>query len=118
MKNILYNGGKYSEAELDVKFGTFIILMGKSDKINLNIFNNLSTNENIMITPYDIYYTLSNIAIGNDISIEGSLRLLLDKESLRNKGISVFNSINPLERNCELYSEDWNTDTFCICFNE
>ena len=116
LKNILYNGGKYSEAELDTKYGTFILLMSKSEKINLEKYENLSTNQNIMITPYDIYYSLINIAFG-DYDLLRS-RLLVETEAKENKGISVFNKINGLDRSCEMYKDDWEDDTSCSCKNK
>ena len=114
LKNILYNGGKYSEAELDIKYGTFILLMSKSENLNLEKYENLCTNKNIMVTPYDIYYSLTNIANGDGDQLRN--RLLL--ETNEKKGISVFKKIDGLKRSCEMYVDDWENDMSCSCISK
>ena len=116
LKNILYNGGKYSEAKLDIKYGTFILLMSKSENLNLEKYENLCKNQNMMVTPYDVYYTLINVASGDDDQLK--IRLLVEtdgKETNENKGMSVFHKIDGLKRNCETYNDDWENNMSCSC---
>ena len=68
----------------------------------------LLKNQQIMVTPYDIYDTMIHIAYGdnnNDIK---------NKYSADNKGESVLLEINENERNCKKY-DDWIDDKFCCC---
>ena len=99
---------------MDIKYGTFILLMSKSEKLDLEKYENLCTNKNIMVTPYDIYYSLTNIANGDGDQLRN--RLLL--ETNEKKGISVFNKIDGLKRSCEMYVDDWENDMSCSCISK
>ena len=103
--NGIYDIINFSEFELEKKMGTFILLLSKNSK---KYQENLLKNQQIMVTPYDIYDTMIHIAYGdnnNDIK---------NKYSADNKGKSVLLEINENERNCKKY-DDWIDDKFCCC---
>ena len=84
--------------------GTFILLLSRNKYSDI-YKDNLAYNQQILVTPYDIYETLLDMSV-------------YDKQqgSENNKGESLFNKINGLERDCEKY-DDWDQrkQYFCVC---
>ena len=83
--------------------GTFFLII--SDNYNSN-FKNLNYNQQILITPYDIYNTLMFI-------------LQNDKKEYSFKGQSIFEEINGKERKCNNYKVEYGNDIEerCPCIN-
>ena len=108
-ENILYNFGKYSEKEINMKFGSFFLLLNKKNKLNENEYKILFNNQNIMMTPYDIYASLVHISLGNKLN---EMKLFIDENS---KGESVFRNIEGNSRNCQFYKDVWIDEHFCSC---
>ena len=108
-ENILYNFGKYSEKEINMKFGSFFLLLNKKNKLNENEYKILFNNQNIMMTPYDIYASLVHISLGNKLN---DMKLFIDENS---KGDSVFRNIEGNSRNCQFYKDVWIDEHFCSC---
>ena len=109
IKSGIYNRISNSEFELEQKMGTFILLFSKN-KNNQKYKVNLLKNQDIFVTPYDIYDTMIHILYGDDNNE------LKNKYAVNNKGKSVLLSINQEERNCQKY-DDWIRDSFCCCSN-
>ena len=88
---------------LERALGNLILLI--PNEHNQTQINNLKYNQQILVTPYDIYETLLDMSV-------------YDKQwgSENNKGESLFNKINGLERDCEKY-DDWDQrkQYFCVC---
>ena len=87
--------GKLIGAEdelLERALGNLILLI--PNEYNQTQINNLKYNQQILVTPYDIYETLLDMSV-------------YDKQqgSENNKGESLFNKINGLERDCEKYDK-------------
>ena len=87
--------GKLIGAEdelLERALGNLILLI--PNEHNQTQINNLKYNQQILVTPYDIYETLLDMSV-------------YDKKwgSENNKGESLFNKINGLERDCEKYDK-------------
>jgi hypothetical protein len=101
-----------SEFELEKKLGVFFLLLWQSRNKKKNVINdyeeNLLNNQQVMLTPYDIHDTMIHILYGNK-----NKEKIKGKYSLDNKGNSVFNFIDPKERNCDKY-DDW-FKNFCGC---
>ena len=99
-----------SEFELEKKFGIFFLLLYQDNnkKFNNKIEENLFNNQQIMLTPYDIHDTMIHILYWNknDEKIKNFY-------SFNNKGNSIFNYIDPKERNCKKYDDM--EDNFCGC---
>ena len=110
---ILYNFGKNNEKEINAKFGTFFLLLSKKNSISKNTYKIINNNQNILITPFDIYMSLVNIAVGNKIN---NIKLFIDENS--NKGESVFDMIDGNSRNCQFYKKYWMDEQFCMCRND
>ena len=56
-----------AEFELEQKYGLFIIILNWNDKFKKgNYHQNLVKNQNIMVTPFDIYETIIHIVAGNN----------------------------------------------------
>lgn len=108
-ENILYNFGKYTEKEINMKFGSFFLLLNKKNKLNENEYKILFNNQNIMMTPYDIYASLVHISLGNKLN---DMKLFIDENS---KGDSVFRNIEGNSRNCQFYKDVWIDEHFCSC---
>ena len=109
IKSGIYNRISGSEFELEQKMGTFILLFSKN-KNNQKYKVNLLKNQDIFVTPYDIYDTMIHILYGDNNNV------LKNKYAVNNKGKSVLLSINQEERNCQKY-DDWIRDSFCCCSN-
>ena len=104
----IYNIINPSEFELEMKFGTFVLLLYKDNKIIKKYENNLLNNQQVMVTPYDIHDTMIHIIYGKNN------KKIKEINSANNKGNSVLNYIDPTERKCEKY-DDWIKE-FCGCF--
>ena len=77
----------------------FILLV--PDKKNITYeeeYSEVIKNQQNLITPFDIYYTLRDIIFGD----EYKKNLLLEQN---NEGESLFRYINPKERNCSKYEQ-------------
>ena len=102
-----------SEFNLEKKFGVFFLLLWQNRNKKKNVINeyeeNLLNNQQVMLTPYDIHDTMIHILYGNK-----NKEKLKGKYSSDNKGNSVFNYIEPKERNCNKY-DDWYNNNFCGC---
>ena len=97
-----YRFNTYSDLDKHA-LGNLILLI--PNEHNQTQINNLKYNQQILVTPYDIYETLLDMSV-------------YDKQwgSENNKGESLFNKINGLERDCEKY-DDWDQrkQYFCVC---
>ena len=83
--------GKLIGAEdelLERALGNLILLI--PNEFNQTQINNLKYNQQILVTPYDIYETLLDMSVYDKLW-----------GSENNKGESLFNKINGLERDCE-----------------
>ena len=110
---ILYNFGKNNEKEINAKFGTFFLLINRQNNISNNTYKIINKNQNILVTPFDVYISLVNIAVGNKIN---NIKLFIDENS--NKGESVFDVIDGKSRNCQFYKNYWMDEQFCMCLND
>lgn len=110
--NILNNFGKYSEKEINMKFGSFFLLLNKKNKLSESEYKTLYNNQNIMMTPFDVFASLAHISIGNKIK---EMKLFLDENS---KGESVFRNIEGNTRNCQFYKDVWLDEHFCSCLKD
>ena len=108
--NGIYDIINSSEFELEKKFGTFFLLLYQNNSNdNLKIYEqNLLNNQQVMVTPYDIHDTMIHILYGNNL--DEKIKKIYSEN---NKGNSVFNFIQPEERNCKKY-DDFIED-FCGC---
>jgi len=78
-----------------------IFVMIVPDKKNMSFeqqYSNILENQQNLITPFDIYYTIRHIIYGNRYKNN----LFIEQN---NEGESLFNYINPKERNCSKYSQ-------------
>ena len=76
-----------------------IFILLDSDKNNLSYeaqYSEIQKNQQTLITPFDIYYTIRHIIYG-----EKYKENLLKEQN--NEGESLFKYINPMERNCSKY---------------
>ena len=83
--------------EIEKSLPIFILL--NPDKQNLSYemeYSEILKNQQTLITPFDIYYTLREIILGNNYK-----QNLLKEQN--NEGESLFKYINPKERNCSKY---------------
>ena len=103
----IYNNINSAEFELEKKFGIFFLLLYKNE--NKEFEEHLINNQQILVTPYDIHDTMMHIIYGNNIGEN-----IKKAYSVNNKGNSVFNYIDPKERNCQKYDDDFDED-FCGC---
>ena len=110
--NILNNFGLYNEKEINMKMGSFLLLLNKKNNLNGDDNKIVYNNQNVLVTSFDIYATLSHIALGNTIN---KIKLYLDEN---NKGESVFRIIEGNERKCEFYKEYWMDEKFCCCMKD
>ena len=106
----IYNIINKNQFEYEQKMSTFFLLLPKNKNIN-NYIENLYNNQQVFLTPYDIYDTMIHIIYGqNTEKVKKSF-------SADNKGNSVFNAINEEERICKKYDE-WIGDNFCCCIEK
>ena len=88
-----------------------IFLLLVPDKKNLSYYEQFSqiiNNQQILITPFDIYYTIRHIIFGDKYK-----KNLLKEQ--KNEGESLFKYINPKERKCNKYERMGNCQ--CILNN-
>ena len=87
-----------AEFELEQKYGLFIIILNWNDNFKKgNYHQNLIKNQNIMVTPFDIYETMIHIVTGNNtfnINNENKLQKL--------QGDSMLNEVKIENRYCGL----------------
>ena len=108
-EKILYDLGIRNEKEINMKFGSFILLLNKKNNLTEDQRKFVYNNQNKLMTPFDIYASLVNIPLGNEIK---DVKLFLDE---KNKGESVFKAIDGGERNNMFYKDYWSDDKFCAC---
>ena len=85
--------------KMEVNFPFFALLV--PDLKNLTYeeqYSNIIKNQQNLITPFDIYYTIRHIIYGNKYKMN-----LLEEQN--NEGESLFKYINPKERNCSKYKD-------------
>ena len=99
--NSILNVISKSQFEYEKKMGNFFFILSKNNEIE-KYAKNLLYNQNVFLTPYDIYDTLIYLSCGKGKSLE-DLKMMLSKD---NKGNSVLLKINEIDRNCKKY-DDW-----------
>ena len=107
--NVLFSTYKLIEPN-DVKIEQFfpILIIISPDKKNIsfqNQYSEITKNQQIFVTPFDIYYTLRDLLYGKEYKNN------LLKEQSKDEGESLFKYINQLERNCSKYKQM----TECYC---
>ena len=114
--NDLFNNIFYIDYDFYIEkyLGTFFILLDK-EGLNLNETDliNIRTNQQNMVTAYDIRETLKNIAenkIYNNTREKNE-----DNLNNNNLGESLFEFINSLKRSCKLYNNI--NDDVCRCYD-
>ena len=107
--NILYNFGINNEKEINMKMGSFFLLLNKNNKLSNDENKMIYNNQNKMLSSFDIYATLTHIAMGSNIN---KIKLYLDED---NRGESIFRIIDGNERNCNFYKNYWIDEEFCVC---
>ena len=110
--NILYNLGTYNEKDINMKLGSFFLLVNKKSQLSENEYKNIYNNQNKIISPFDICATLFHIPIGNK---NNKIKLYLDEN---NKGESIFNPIDGNVRNSEFYKDYWINEKYCTCVQQ
>ena len=99
----LHNLIKSNDYFIEKTLGTLFIFVPNNDIFD-NYFENLYYNQQKLVTPYDIFFSLCYLIDVNDLG---------DK----NKGQSLFQKINGLERSCENYVNDFDDREDCHCIN-
>ena len=81
-----------------------LILIIPND-FNQTLISNLIYNQHILISPYDIYETLLDMSFYDQ-----------NWKSENQKGNSLFEKLNGLERDCDKY-DDWDKrkNVYCVC---
>ena len=78
---------------LESTLATLCFIVPNSKKIYQNgLYDIVHENQQVFITPYDIYNTMVHIALGDD---------KVDNNSFSKRGSSILSYINPMERYCE-----------------
>lgn len=93
----LYKLFEPNDWEIEKQFPIFFLLI--PDKKNVSYeeqYSEVWKNQQTFITPFDIYYTIRHILYGDNYK-----QNLLKEQN--NEGESLFNYINPKERNCSKY---------------
>ena len=86
-----------NDIEIEQFFPVFIIITNDlKNKSYEEQYSEIIKNQQILTTPFDVYYTLRNIIYGNNYK-----RDLLQEQI--NNGESVFKYMNPKERLCSKY---------------
>ena len=96
------------DTSIEKNNGLLFILLPNKSKTYINydlIYENLRQNSEVMITPYDIYFTFLHIL--EDYELE------IDKKYYNKTGISLFKNISGKNRNCQKYLEL--KENYCIC---
>ena len=119
--NDLFNSIFYLDYDFYIEkyLGTFFILIDKQG-LNLNETDliNIRSNQQNMVTAYDIRETLKNIAenkIYNDTKEKNEDNLNNNNSNDNNFGKSLFGFINSLKRNCKMYNNL--NDEICRCYD-
>ena len=93
----IYELIKPNDWKIEKSLPIFVLIA--QDKKNISYeeqYSEILKNQQILITPFDIYYTIRHIIYGeqykNNLPFEGN-----------NEGESIFKYINPIERNCSKY---------------
>ena len=85
-----------AEFELEQKYGLFIIILNWNDNFKKgNYHQNLIKNQNIMVSPFDIYETMIHIVLGNNtfnVNNDNTLQEL--------QGDSMLNEVKNENRYC------------------
>ena len=105
-ENIFYYFGKNSEKEINMKFGNFIIVFDKKNKLDKKELNYAHENKKNLVSPFDVFTTLVHIATGNKF-IDSKLYINLDK-----RGKSIFMQFEKNERTCQFYNK-WMDKEYC-----
>ena len=111
-EHILYNFGIHSEKEINIKFGSFFLLLNKNNNLNEEESKMVYNNQNKLMTPFDIYASLVHIPLGTELN---QISLFLDEN---NKGESVFKNIEGNDRNYNYYKDYWIDSKYCACLKE
>ena len=98
----LHNLIKSNDYFIEKTLVTLFIFLPKNDIFD-NYFDNLYYNQQKLVTPYDIFFSLCYL-----IDVDGN--------GDKNKGQSLFQKINGLERSCENYN-DFDDKKDCHCIN-
>ena len=96
----LYKLFEPNDWEIEKQFPIFLLII--PDKKNVSYveqYSEILKNQQTFITPFDIYYTIRHIIYGDKYT----QNLLKEQNNENNKGESLFNYINPKERNCKKY---------------
>ena len=88
-----------NDFEIEKFFPIFIIITPDIKNVSFNEqYSEILKNQQILITPFDVYFTLREIIYGN------KYKELLIKEQINN-GESLFKHINSMERTCNKYKQ-------------
>ena len=83
--------------KIEQSFPIFILINSDNNNMSYEIeYSEILKNQQTLVTPFDIYYTIRYIILGNEYKNN-----LLEEH--KNNGESLFKSINPKERNCTKY---------------
>lgn len=87
----------------------FLILPNTPELYKESLYEKIKSNQQVFITPYDIYYTLIHIALGIEVNE-------INKELSTNYGKSLLTRINYSVRYCQsrIYDSQIDSDT-CNC---
>jgi hypothetical protein len=96
-KEFNFLAGKDFRIERDL--GTFFLIMSNDFEYNKE---NVVYNEEILVTPYDIHDTMSDMLNSN-------------KSEYSVKGSSIFEKINGLNRTCDNFKKDYGNELFERC---
>ena len=112
----VYNIINSAEWEMEKRYPFFVLILCNNEEFKKSGYDqNLLKNQDIMVTPYDIHDTMIHIIYGD----KNALVMTKDGDkrgySVRNKGESMFKSVEGKERNCEKYKDDWRDKAFCKC---
>ena len=101
----LYNLFLSEQFETERVLGNLFLIIN-TDKIDKfrNFNKNVMINQQSIITPYDIHNTLIHIITGNK-----------DRNTINDRGTSIFMEINNSERNCNFFDQDTEEKGLCRC---
>lgn len=103
----IYKLLKSKDYESEISLPIFIMII--PDKKNSSYdeqFSEIFKNQQNLITPFDIYYSLKHILLGNKYENN------TNNENIKN-GESLFKYINPKERNCKKYKLIKSQESVC-----
>ena len=97
--NGLYDILGSAEFDLEKKYGLFIMILDWNDEFKKgNYHQNLIKNQNISTTPYDIYESMTHIALGNLTYNKNN-----NENIINNEGESMLNEIHIENRFCSKF---------------